>query len=65
MIVSHLKRQEAVERVRRAKEFVTRAARAAVDGLPLAAALGDAAMEELSEARADLAALDGVKERAP
>jgi hypothetical protein len=54
-----VKRTAALERRCRAKELVTKASRALVDRLPLAAALADAAMAELREADAELALLDG------
>ena len=53
-----LRRAAALERLRRAKQLMTRAARALIDKHPLAAALGDAALAEHNEARDELAALD-------
>ena len=53
-----LKRTAALERRRRAKQLVDKATRAIIDKHPLAAALADAAMAELAEADAELAALE-------
>lgn len=53
-----LRREAALERRRRAKTLVDKAARALNDGVPLAHAMGDAAMAELRAADAELAAID-------
>ena len=51
-------REAAEERMRAAKQAMTRAAWAALDGLPEAAFLGDRARAELDEARQDLERCD-------
>src|SRR5436305_1412853 len=53
-----LKREAALERIRRGKELMTKASRALLDRHPMAVALGDAAKAEMDDARAELAALD-------
>ena len=57
-MTANTRRAEAEERMRRAKQLATRAARAVLDGLPLGPALADAANEEVEAARAELRALD-------
>lgn len=54
--VTSLRRASAERRMREAKAYMTRAARAVLQGLPLAEAMARAALDELNEARRQLRA---------